>query len=169
MTSQLEPSSRKIFGARVENDAHDLVFVGGGFGDDDVALAAEHPSDRAGFGHVAAVLGHDVANFADRAIAVAGDHGDEYANAAGAVAFKHGFFELLALEAARTAEHGALDVVVGHVFVLRGGDGGAKARVGIRVSAAVAGGDGQLADDFGEGFAALGVGSSLLVLDCGPL
>ena len=63
---------------------------------------------------------------------------------------------------------GALDIVVGHVFIFGGEDRGAQARVGIRIAAAHSRGNGDFANQFGEDAAALGVGSRFFMLNCGP-
>ena len=63
---------RFIFAARLEDDVHQIVFLGRRLGNDDVALLVEHLRDRTGCGHVSAVLAEGVTDFADRAIAVVG-------------------------------------------------------------------------------------------------
>ncbi len=112
-----------------QHDVHHLVFAGLFFGDHDFAFAMEHPADGAGFRHVAAVFAHEVAEFANDAIAIGRDHLDQHANAARAVAFEGGFLILLALELAGAAQNSALDVFIGHVFIFTCEDGGAEARI----------------------------------------
>src|SRR6185437_2074358 len=68
-----------------------------------------------------------------------------------------------------SAKNGALDVVVGHVLVFSGEDGGAKAGIGIGVRATGTGGDHDLSNDLGESLAAARVSRGFLVLDCRPL
>ncbi len=80
----------------------------------------EHPPDRAGFGQVAAVLAHQVAEFTDDTIAVRGNNLNQHAHASRAVAFKGRFLILFALELPSAAKNGALDVFTGHVGGLRG-------------------------------------------------
>src|SRR5690348_229570 len=60
----------EVIGARVKDNAHELVFTGLVGRDEDLSLALEHPGDAALFAHVAAILGEDVADLADRAVAV---------------------------------------------------------------------------------------------------
>ncbi len=165
---QAEPSSFKSSAPASSTRSKHLVFAGRFFGDDDFALAAEHPSDGAGFGHVAAVLAHHVAHFADGAIAIGGDDLNQHADAARAVAFESDFFVLLAFELPGAAENGALDVVVGHVLVLGRKNGGAQAGIGIRVAAADARSDGDFANQSREDAATLGVRCRLLVFNRGP-
>ena len=75
---------------------------------------------------------------------------------------------MLAFELAGAAQNGALDILIGHIFVFSGEDGGAEAGIGVGVAAADAGGDGDFANDASEDAAALGVSSRLFVLDGGP-
>ena len=159
----------QVLGAGIEDDAHHFFFVRRFLGDHNIALAVEHPVDRPVLGHVAAVLREHVANFADDPVAIAGDHLHEHTHSAGAVALEHHFIERFTLELPGAALDGAFDIVVGHVLALGREDGCAQARIGVRVGAADAGGNGQLANNLGENFAALGVSRGLLMLDCGPL
>ena len=57
---------------------------------------------------------NDVADFADRAVAVIGRDLDQHRGAAGTVAFERDFVDLAAFEFAGAAHDGALDVVGGH-------------------------------------------------------
>ena len=143
----------QILSAGVEHDAHHLVFVGLLFGNADVALAVEHPADGAVFGHVSAVLGEQVADFAHDAIAVVGHHLHQHSYATRPVALEHHFVESFAFERPGAALNGALDIVVGHVLALGREDGGAQARIGIRIGASYARGNGQFSNDLGENLA----------------
>ena len=94
---------------------------------------------------------------------------DQHGDAARAVALVDDLFVDLALELAGALLDGAVDVVVGHAVGPRLEDGGAQARVGLRIAAAEAGRDGDLLEELGEQLAAAGVGRRLLVLDRAPL
>src|SRR6267154_3041592 len=159
----------QIFRASLENDVQHFVFAGLLLGNYDFALAVKHPADRAGFGEVAAVFGHQVAKFADDAVAIRGHHLDQHAHAARSIALEGGFLVLFAFELAGTAQDGALDVFIGHIFILAGQNRGAQARIRIRVASADARGNGDFADDASEHATALRVGGRFLVLDGGPL
>ena len=139
----------QIVGAGIEHDGHELVFAGLVAGHEDLALALEHPGDAALLAHVAAVLGEDMADFADRAVAVIGGDVDQDGGAAGPVAFEHDFVDLAAFQFAGAAHDGLLDVVGGHADGFGGQDGGAQARIPVRIAAA-AGGDGDFLDDARE-------------------
>src|SRR5712664_258139 len=128
----------------------------------------EHPAQRAGFRQVAAVLANYVAKFADDAIAIRGDRLDQHPHAARSVALESHFFVLFPLKLTGAAQDGSLDVLTRHVLILASQDGGAKARVRVRIAAANARSDRDFADYPGENAAALGVGGRLLVLDRGP-
>ena len=132
-------------------------------------LRLKHPAHGAVFGHVAAVLVHHVADFADDAVAVGGDHFDDHAHAARAVALEIHLVVLLAFERSGAARQRSLDIVVRHVFIFGGQNRGAQARIGIRIAAAHTGSNGDFANQFGEYAAALGVSSRFFVLDCSPL
>src|SRR5215472_9633453 len=157
-----------VLRASVENQGHQVVFFGCDFGHDDVTLLVEHPGDGTGFGHVAAVLAEDVTDFADRAVAVVGVDLRQQGDTAGAVAFEHEFLIDGAGQFTGSTLDGTLDVVGRHVLSLRGRDGGAQAGIGIGVSPAVLGGDGDFLDKASENLAPLGVESALFVLDGGP-
>jgi hypothetical protein len=74
-----------------------------------------------------------------------------------------------ALELAGALLDGALDVVVGHVDGFGRVDRRPQPGVTAGVAAAALGGHGDLADDFGPGGGAAGVGDGLLALDLLPL
>jgi hypothetical protein len=129
----------------------------------------EHPAYGTGFGKVAAILAHEMAKFADDTIAIGGDGLNEHAYPARTVSFEGHFFILFAFELAGAAEQSTLNVVIGHVLVFGGEDGGAQAGIGIDIATAEARGDGNFTDDAGEDATALGVGGGFFVLDGGPL
>ena len=157
----------QVVGAGVEHDVHELVFVGLFAGNEDLALALEHPGDAALLAQVAAVFGEDMADLADGAVAVVGGHVDQHGGAARAVAFEHDFLDLPAFQFAGAAHDGLLDVVGRHADGFGGEDGGAQARIGVRIAAA-AGGDRDFLDDARKTLSALGVQGRLLVLNGGP-
>ena len=110
-----------------------------------------------------------MANFADRAVLVVGEHLDDDGDATGAVALVGDLLVGDAFELAGAALDGALDVVGGHVLRLGRGDGAAQTGIAVGVSAAAGlGGDGDFLDQTGEDLATFGVKRALLVLDCGP-
>jgi hypothetical protein len=121
----------EVFAAGFEDDVHQLLFVGCSFGNGDDALLRKHEADGVGLAEVAAALREGVANFADRAIAVVGGAVNDDGDAAGTVALEGNFFVGGAGELTGAALDGALDVVVGHVLSLGGGDGAAQARVAV--------------------------------------
>ena len=157
----------EIFTAGFEDDVHQLLFVGRGFGNGDDALLRKHEADGVGLAEVAATLCEGVANFADRAVAVVGGAVHDDGNAAGPVAFEGDFFVGGAGELTGAALDGALDVVVGHVLGLGGSDGAAQARIAVGITARL-GGDADFLDELRENLAALGVERTLFVLDCRP-
>ncbi len=85
----------------------------------------------------------------------------------GTVAFEGKFFVVGAGQFAGAALDGPLDIVGGHVLSLGGGNGGAQARIGIRI-AAIFCGNADFLDKARKNLAALGVKRALLVLNCGP-
>src|SRR5581483_2489216 len=132
------------------------------------AALAEQVGHRAAGAEIAAALGEGVPHLAGRAVAVVGHAIDHHRHPAGAVALVAHLLELLAARLAGAAPDRALDGVLGHVGRQRRVDGGAQARIGGRVPAAGASGHGDLAYEFGEQPAALGVLRVLAVLDVGP-
>src|SRR4029077_1841981 len=138
-----------------EHDVQHLVFASGFFGDADFALTAKHPTYRAGFRHVAAVLAHQVSEFTDDAISIGGDNFYEHADATRAVAFKGGFFVLLTFELTGAAEDGALDVIARHVSGLGRQNRSTQPRIRARFAAAYASSDADFADDSRENTATL--------------
>src|ERR1039457_3314062 len=157
----------EVLGAGVESDIHKLIFAGLVLFDHELALTLEHPGNAALFAEVAAILGKDVADFADGAIAVVGGDVDQDGGASGSVSFEHDLVDLAAFELTGATHDGLLDVVSEHAFALRRGDGGAQAGVAVGV-AAIAGGDGNFLDEAGELIPALGVEGGLFVLDGRP-
>jgi hypothetical protein len=69
---------------------------------------------------------------------------------------------------ARSLLDGTLDVLQRHVLGFGGIDRDAQSRVAVGITAALLGGDRDLADHPGEDGAALGVGNRLLPLDLLP-
>ena len=134
----------------------------------DVAARLEHVGDAAGGAQVAAVLGEDVADLGDGAVAVVGGALHQDGHAARAVTLEGDLLVGGPLQLARALLDGALDVVGGHVDALGLVHRRAQAGVGVGVAAADARRDGHLADDLGEDLAALGVERALLVLDRVP-
>ncbi len=159
----------QILGPGIEDNGEHLVFIGLFLGHHNIALALEHPTYGAVFGHVSAVFVHHVAEFADDAVAVGGHHLDNHAHAARAVALEVHFFVLLAFQLPGAASQSPLDVVIGHIFIFGGQDGGAQTRIRIRVAAAHASGNGDFTNEFRENAAALGVGGRLFVFNRSPL
>ena len=110
-----------------------------------------------------------VADLADRPVLVVGERLNQERHAAGTVAFVGDLFVGDARLFARAAANGALDVLARHVVRLGLGDDRPQARIHVRIAAAAAGGDGQFLDEAREDLAALGIGGTLLMLDCVPL
>ncbi len=108
-----------------------------------------------------------MADIADRSITIVGGDQNQHRSASRPIAFEHDFIDLPALELARAAHDGALDVVGRHADGLRRGDRGAKARVHIGIAAA-AGSDRNLFDHAGKHFPALGIEGGFLMLDGRP-
>src|SRR6266496_4069721 len=156
-----------VLGAGVERRFHGHVFVGFPV-HYDLPLAVEHPRDRIGGAEVAAVAREHVADFGDGAVGVVGGRLDQDRRAARAIPLVHHFLVRDPLELAGPLLDGALDVVPRHVLGFGGVDGGAEAGVAGRVAAPLLRGDRDLADDFGEGGAALLIGDGLLPLDLLP-
>ena len=146
-----------------------LLLVGLAFLDDDLPLAREHPGHAVFGGEVAVVLREQVTDLADRPVLVVGQRLNHQRHTAWPVAFvgdllvgDAGFFT-------RATANGALDVLARHVVGLGVGDDRAQTRIDARITTAVTGSDGQFLDDAREGLTALGIGGTLLVLDCVPL
>ena len=78
-----------------------------------------------------------MADFADCAVAVVGEDVHDDGHAAGAVALEGDLFVAHAFQFAGTALDGALDVVLRHVLGLGCGNRRAKARVAVRIAAAL--------------------------------
>ena len=119
-------------------------------------------------GQLAAGLGEDRADLGRRAVAVVGRRLDEDRDAARAVALVHDLLVLDVVAAAGRLLDRPLDVVGGHVDRTRLVDGEPQPVVGVRVAAARARRDGDLARDLGEHGAALRVVDALLALDRRP-
>src|ERR1700682_3926671 len=158
----------QIFGARFQHEVQQLVFARGLLGHGNFALAVEHPSDGAGFGHVAAVLAHEVAELTDHAVAVGGDDLNQHAHSARAISFEGGFLILLAFQLAGAAKNGALDVFTWHLRSLCRQNRGSQARVGVRFASADARSNADFSDDSREYAAALRVGGPFLMFNRGP-
>src|SRR5579862_13143 len=159
----------QVVGTRFEDDAHKVVFFGGGFRYHDVTLLVKHPGDSARFGHVATVLAEHVTDFADGAVPVVGVDLSEDGDAARTVALERELFVSRAGQFAGTALDGSLDVIGGHVLALSGEDRRTQTRIAIRITTAIFGGNADFLDEASENLAALGVERALLVLNCGPL
>ena len=110
-----------------------------------------------------------VTDLADRPVLVVGQRLNQERHAARTVAFVGDLFVRDTRLFARAAANGALDVLARHVVRLGLGDDGPQPRVHVGIAAAAASGDGQFLDEAREDLAALGVGGTLLVLDCVPL
>ena len=104
--------------ARLEGEVHQLLFVDLVRGDGDVAAGLEHVGHAAGGAQVAAVLGEDVADLGDGAVAVVGRAFDQDGHPARAVALEGDLLVGGPLQLARALLDGALDVVGGHVHAL---------------------------------------------------
>src|SRR5208337_1622207 len=78
-----EPSSFISSAPASEDKLLDLVSRF--FGNADFAFAVKHPAYGAGFRHVATILAHQVAKFADDSIAIGSDHLNQKSNPARAV------------------------------------------------------------------------------------
>ena len=137
--------------------------------DDDVTLLIKHPADRARLTQVAAVLGKDVTNLRDRAVAIVGHRFNQQGDAAWTITFVRDLFIVDAFFFAGAATDRAIDRVVGHVAGLGVENGFAQARVSVRVTAAGARRDGHFLDELGKQFAALGIERAFLVLNPMPL
>src|SRR6266480_5996996 len=137
-------------------------------GNRNFTLAVEHPPDGARFGHVAAVLAHEMAELTDHAVAVGGDDLNQHPHAARAVAFKGGFLILLAFQLPGASQNGSLDVVAWHVRGLSRQNRCSQARIGVWFAAADARGNADFADDSREYAAALRVGGPFFVFNRGP-
>ena len=159
----------EVLGAALEGQLHERVLLRGALLDGDVALLVELERDRAGRGHVAAVLREEVADLGGRPVLVVRHRLDQDRGAAGAVALVDDLLVGDALELARAALDRLVDVVGRHRRLLRRQDGGAEARVRVDDAAADLGGHRDFLDQLREEAAALGVGGALLVLDRAPL
>ncbi len=137
--------------------------------DGDQAARLELPGDRARARELAAGLREDRPHLGGGPVAVVGRGLDEERDAARAVALVDDLLELLRLAAAGRLLDRPLDVVGGHVDRARLLDRQPKPVVRVRVAAALACCDADLAGDLREERAALGVVGALLALDRGPL
>ena len=110
-----------------------------------------------------------MADFADRPVLVVRQRVHEQRDAARTVALVPDLLVRDARLLARAAADSALDVLARHVVGLRLRDDRPEARVHIGITTAGACRDGQFLDEAREDLAALGVSSTLLVLDGVPL
>ncbi len=156
-----------VVGARLSSDHEQLIRVDG-LRHANVALARELPRHRAGLGHCAAVLGNSVAHVGDGPVAVVGDDVDEDADAVRAIRLVDGFDQFTALQLARAALDGPVDVVLGHIGRAGIGHGQAQGGVAVHVAAALARSNGDLLGDARKLLAALGVAGRLLMFNGGP-
>ena len=169
MTSMLPSSLRDdVFGAGIERRFHQLVFVGARR-EQELAAMLEQERDRAVRAEIAAVFGEGVAHIRDGAHAVVGHAIDHYGRALDAVAFVADFLVVHAFQVATAALDRALDVVLGHVLLIRLVDRQAQPRIAVEIAAAQPRGNGDFLDEPGENLAALGVLRGFLVLDISPL
>ena len=76
--------------------------------------------------------------------------------------------QLAALDLARAALDGLLDIVLGHVGFFGLDHSQPQSGIGRLVAATLARGDGEFLGDTGKDFAALGVAGGLLVFNGGP-
>src|SRR5271155_4816280 len=129
----------------------------------------EHTRHCSRVRHIAAVFAKYVADLADRAIAIVGVDVEQNRNSARAIAFERELLISRARQLARAALDGPLDIILRHVLGLGGENRAAQARGGVRISAAILGGNRNFLDQTGEDLAALGIERALLMLDCGPL
>ncbi len=109
-----------------------------------------------------------MAHLADGAVAVVGGALHQHRRTAGRIALVAHLLVGVAVHTAAAALDGAVDGVSGHVGGQRLVDGRAQPRVGVGITAALAGGHGDLADELGEELAPLGVLGRLAELDVGP-
>src|SRR5439155_11843107 len=114
------------------------------FGDDDVALALEHPGHGVRLGEIAAVLGEEVPKLGAGPVVVVRHGLDQNGRAAWAVPLVGLLLENLAGELPGPLLDRPLDVVRGHVVALRLLDRGPEPRVPLCVAAAHPGGDRDL-------------------------
>ena len=163
------PGVDVVLRAGADGDLHELVLRRVVLLQRDEALALERPARGAGRAEDAVVLLEDLADLGHGAVAVVGHRLDEEERATGARALVDDLLVGRALELARAALDGALDRVAGHRLALGVADGLAEAWVAAGITAAHAGGDGDLLDKLREELPALGVEGALLVLDGGPL
>src|SRR4029434_6923667 len=146
-----------------------LLFVGLAFLDDDLPLAGEHPCHAVFGSEVAVVLREQMTDFADRAVLVVGQRLNHHRNRAWPVLFVGYLLVIHAGFFTRATANGALDVLARHIVGLGVGDDRPEPGIDVWIAAAVTGSGGQFLDDAREGLAALGIGGTLLVLDCVPL
>ena len=158
-----------VLGSGVDGGLHHLVFAEIAVGEADFALAVELVGDAAGAGDAAEVLGEDFADAGRGSIEVVGGDLDQEGGAGGSVAFVGDVLDAFAAAFAGALPDGAVDVVLGHGDGPGAVDGGAQAGVHRRVTAAVAGRDGDFMSTLAEDLATFGVFLGLDVLDLGPL
>src|SRR5690606_38946132 len=134
----------------------------------ELSAMLEQECDTAVLAEIAAVLGQRVADLGHGALAVVGHAVDQDSGTAGPVALVADFLEVGIVGASRAALDGAQDVVLGHVGRSGLVPSEPQAGIGVRVGPTVAGGNGDFTNDFGPELAALGVLSTLAVLDVCP-
>src|SRR5690606_5130148 len=159
----------KVLRAGLERRHHRGFLVVAGGVHADLALAVELPRHGAGLPERPAVLAEDVADLRDRAGRGVRQSFEVQRDAAGSLALVRAGLVVGALDLTRAALDGALDVLRGHVRGFGGLHREPQPRVEVRVTAALAGRDGDLADELGEHLAALRVVRGLLTLDLRPL
>src|SRR5436189_2654693 len=133
-----------------------------------LALALEHPGDAVSAAELAGVSLEDLPELGGRAVAVFGHDLAEDGRAAGAIAFVEHFLHIAALDLARAALDGSLDVVLGHADGFGVVDRKAEANVGVWIAAAHLGRDDDRLRQLRPKLAALGIDGRFAVLDVRP-
>src|SRR5882724_3584198 len=110
-----------------------------------------------------------MADLGHSAIAIVGHRLNQHRDAAWTIAFIRNLVVGHALFGAGAAADCPIDRIVGHVAGLSVEDGLAQPRVRVGIASAGAGGNGNLFDELGKEFAALGVSSALFMLNRMPL
>ena len=145
-----------VVGTGFDGEVHEGVGGEGGGGKFDGSDALEEVGDAAGAAHGAEVFIEGDADVGGGAVFVVGDAFDEEGDATWGVAFVGDFLEGGAFEFAEAFFDGAVDIFVGHVGAAGAEEGGAEARVGVGVFAAVFDGEDDFAGEFAEDFCLTG-------------
>src|ERR1700687_182436 len=163
-----EPSSFRSSAPASSTRSSSLSSLAASLGTEISPLRWNIPPDGAGFGHVAAVLAHEMAELTDHAVAVGSDNLNQHAHSTWAISFEGGFLILLAFQLAGAAKNGALDVFTWHVRSLCRQNRSSQARVGVWFASADARRNADFSDDSREYAAALRVGGPFLMFNRGP-